>query len=450
MKILKNKASEYKRVKADRFYSITQDQIVHKFSSESVVVTRKVDGEFNLLHVNSDGAVLINQNGVEKRDIPILDKIVKELKKKKISSLTAAVELHLEEDDGRRRIYELMSALSDTKMSNDITISAFDLLELNDKECEFDDHAEMFTHMVDLLDKHVVRHKIVDSHDQISKLFDEWVIEENSEGLVVHTLSEQVYKIKPVHTLDLAIVGYSAENERIRSILLAFMREDGSLQQVAKVGSGLNEELGRDLYKTLSKNHVQSSYIVTDKNNVAFQMVNPEVVIEIRVNDVISQTTKGVIKNPLLVLEDGMYIQQGQVEGVSFIHPVFIHIREDKKVNKTDIRLSQVSELVHIDTKIAVKPTERPASSVMLREVYTKASKGSTMIQKFMVWQTNKSSIDEVYPEYVFCYINYSPTRKDQMKKEIRISSSEEQILEICEEYKSKNIKKGWANHESG
>ena len=257
----------------------------------------------------------------------------------------------------------------------------------------------------------------------------------------------QVYKVKPVHTLDLAVIGYSSSEDRVRSLLLTFMREDGTFQQVARAGSGLDEETGRALHKVMSKDHVLSSFVITDKSNVAFHMVKPSIVVELRVNDVITNTTKGAVKNQLLSLEDGVYVQKGQIDGVSFIHPVFIAVREDKKIDAVDIRLAQVNDLVHVDTETKIRAVELPASTILLREVYTKASKGSTMVQKFITWQTNKHEADESYPEYVFCYINYSPTRKEPMKKEIRISSSKEQILSICEEYKSANIKKGWVEY---
>jgi hypothetical protein len=71
-------------------------------------------------------------------------------------------------------------------------------------------------------------------------------------------------------------------------------------------------------------------------------------------------------------------------------------------------------------------------------------SKGSTNVQKFIVWKTNKDDIDDQYPAYVMNYTNFSPTRGKPLKKEVRVSSSKEQILEFLNKFKEKYIKKGW------
>jgi len=44
----------------------------------------------------------------------------------------------------------------------------------------------------------------------------------------------------------------------------------------------------------------------------------------------------------------------------------------------------------------------------------------------------------------VFCYTNFSPTRKEPLKKDARISDSEEQIVEMAKNYINASIKKGW------
>tara|TARA_B100000900_G_scaffold7446_1_gene6298 strand:- start:176 stop:316 length:141 start_codon:yes stop_codon:yes gene_type:complete len=43
---------------------------------------------------------------------------------------------------------------------------------------------------------------------------------------------------------------------------------------------------------------------------------------------------------------------------------------------------------------------------------------------------------------------NYSPTRKDPLKREVRISNSKKQIVELMNQFIEKNIKKGWSKVE--
>ena len=50
----------------------------------------------------------------------------------------------------------------------------------------------------------------------------------------------------------------------------------------------------------------------------------------------------------------------------------------------------------------------------------------------------------KLYCAYVLHYTNYSPTRKDPLKREVRISNSKKQIVELLNQFIKKNIKKGW------
>ena len=130
------------------------------------------------------------------------------------------------------------------------------------------------------------------------------------------------------------------------------------------------------------------------------------------------------------------------------MHPVFKRIRDDKSINTNDIRYKQITDIVYIDNENDSKTKELPKSEIIFREVYTKVSKGKTNIQKFIAWKTNKETIDDKYPAYVMNYTNFSPTRGEPLKKDVRISSSEEQIMELLNGFKEKNVKKGWVLQE--
>jgi hypothetical protein len=68
-------------------------------------------------------------------------------------------------------------------------------------------------------------------------------------------------------------------------------------------------------------------------------------------------------------------------------------------------------------------------------------------VQKYFVWKTNKEGTDSRYPAYVLHYTDFSVGRKELLKRELRVSSSEEQILAICDEMIAENVKKGWEKH---
>ena len=65
------------------------------------------------------------------------------------------------------------------------------------------------------------------------------------------------------------------------------------------------------------------------------------------------------------------------------------------------------------------------------------------MVRKFVIWKTNKEATGE-YPAYVYHYTDFSPSRREMLKKEIKVSNSKKQIEEIFAAELAENVKKGW------
>jgi hypothetical protein len=61
-----------------------------------------------------------------------------------------------------------------------------------------------------------------------------------------------------------------------------------------------------------------------------------------------------------------------------------------------------------------------------------------------VMWQTNKESDAEHWPAYVIHYTDFSPNRKTPLEREVRISSSREQIDELWNELATEAFVKGW------
>jgi hypothetical protein len=126
------------------------------------------------------------------------------------------------------------------------------------------------------------------------------------------------------------------------------------------------------------------------------------------------------------------------------LHAVFERLREDKQVDASDTGISQLTRLVGEDAGDMATATNLPESTVLRREVYTKGAGEKLMVQKYLVWKTNKESTDSRYPAYVLHYTDFSVGRKEMLKRELRVSSSEEQLLTICDGMIAENVKKGW------
>lgn len=245
--------------------------------------------------------------------------------------------------------------------------------------------------------------------------------------------------------IPMAVIGYSEnpdETSQVRSLLVALIAGDGRYQPVGHVGSGLNDESRTQLHTLLSNAEVPSGYIETDANHVAFHLVRPEIVIEIKVNDVLFESLSGPVSNPLLEFDGQSWSRTGTGAGISIIHPVLVGIRQDKAVNPTDVRLAQIEEYFAWPVPPVITSDAAPASTLLRREVYTKGAGGKIMVQKFLVWATNKA--DRGYAEYVVAYVNFSSGRKDPLSTEVRISASCDQALAMFDALVADKVKSGW------
>jgi hypothetical protein len=180
-------------------------------------------------------------------------------------------------------------------------------------------------------------------------------------------------------------------------------------------------------------------------------MVRPEWVVEISCLDLVSQTTRGSAINRMVLdwNQDGSDKYQiiRRMPLVSVISPQFIRRRDDKSASKHDVRIEQVTQIVDVPeaTRDAHEFT-LPKSEILRREVYTKEAQGETMVRKFVLWKTNKEGHED-YPAYVLHFTDFSPNRKNPLAREVRVSDSEQQILDLWNELKEANIKRGWNEH---
>ena len=448
MNDIQQKAIHYKRKVAGSFMAITQEDISSKISGDQVYITTKIDGEFNLLHFDGKQSMLVNGSGKIKDDLPLLKSATKSLKDQKIKSLSVACELHLSTQDHRSRVFEVMSAIS--KKKDSLTVSPFDIVALDGEDYAENDYQKTIEKLTELFKNNDEINPVYfqsASSSGVKEIYEEIVANKGAEGLVVRFPDMPiVYKIKPLYTIDASVIGFTEGDEKkVREILLALQNEDDSFVQFGRTGNGLSEDEKADLYKSLSKDIIESSYIEADGRRVAFQMVKPIMVVEISVNELLTENTKGIIKNHLLNYDEkNGYSFSASIDGVSLIHPVFKRIRDDKQVNNHDVRFSQVTDIVYLEHTGKGKTKALPESEIIFREVYTKASKGNTNVQKFIAWKTNKEKSDDGYPAFVMNYTNFSPTRKDPLKKDVRISNSKKQIMELVNGFMENNIKKGW------
>lgn len=453
----------YKRQVASRLFPLSQNDIDRKIPDAEYHVSRKIDGEFSVL-IYRDGQLLtLNPGGTVRVGLPFLVEAKKLLDDSEIKQAVIAGEIYVTNEEGRRpRVHDVVSVARQPKSAEDlnrIKFAVFDIISIDGENIETG-YVETWEKIEKSFGKgesiHPVETVKIKGHRDITAQFKKWVEDEGAEGVVVRSDSAGSFKVKPRHNLDAVVIGFTESTDdrqgMLHDILMGVMRADGSVHVLCRTGGGFSDEQRREMLSDLQDMVVESEYAEVNSDHVAYQMVKPTWIAEISLLDMISQNTRGGAVNRMVLNwnnSESRYEVVRRLPLVSVISPQFIRIREDKSFNETDIRISQVTDLVPVAmADVSASEMKMATSTVQEREVYVKTLKGELLVRKFVRWKTNKESDGGDYPAYVVHYTDFSPTRKVPLSREVRVSNSEEQIKELYQELKDENIKKGWSLHE--
>jgi hypothetical protein len=109
--------------------------------------------------------------------------------------------------------------------------------------------------------------------------------------------------------------------------------------------------------------------------------------------------------------------------------------------------MSQVTDLVPIETPDITGNIQLPCSTVLRREVFYKKASGNLCVRKSVAWKTNKDEIDPLYPAYVVFFTDFVPGRENPLKTSVRVASSMERINILTDTWLDKNAKAGWKRY---
>jgi hypothetical protein len=453
----------YRRQTGARMVALDRSDIRKRIPSAEYHVSRKVDGEFTVLVYRNKQAFTLNPGGTVRLGMPWQNEAVQLLAKGGIKEALVVGELYVERADGRRpRVHDVVSVARQPESAKDLDslrFAVFDIMSLNGQPPSRS-YAETWQSIEALFGNgtqvHPVEARTAKDAESIEKIFHQWVEQEEAEGVVIRSDTAGVFKIKPRHTLDLAVIGFTESlDERqglLHDVLAGVMRNDGTLQVLTRVGGGFDEDERRNMLSDLKDMAVESEYAEVNADHVAYQMVRPDWVIEVSCLDIVSQTTRGGPVNRMVLDWDldgsGRYNVVRRLPLASVISPQFVRRRDDKSVQVEDVRVKQLADLVEIPLcDRDARQLTLPKSQTLRREVYTKQAKGETMVRKFVMWKTNKETQSDDYPAYVVHYTDFSPNRKAPLARDVRVSTSLEQIQAMWDGFKESNIKKGWELH---
>jgi len=445
-----SRAISYKKDVCRNYVNLNTEQMDARLAGNEFYATRKYDGEMNVLFFDGSDAAIVNRSGKIRTQLACVEDAAAALAAAGITQAVIPCELYVDEAGGRTRIFDVLAALADKGKAAKLRLAAFDILELDREPFRAnsygDTHARMVTLFTGASLVAAVEARKCKSKGEVREVYRQWVEEGGAEGLVVRSDMPLVFKVKPRYTIDVVVVGFSEgigeAKGQVRSLLLALSPAQGDYQIIGRTGNGFSDEARGELLKRLEPMQIDSRYIETDSNHVAFRMIRPEIVIELMVNDVLFETQAGSILNPVLCLENGSYTVKGSVSGISVVFPVFVRFRDDKKAVYEDVRLEQINTFSLMVEGEGESAEKADPSELRRRDVYRKESGKKLMVQKFMVWKTNKPAPD--FPAYVFHYTNFSSDRKEPLQREVVVSDDEAQIMAVCEQSIRENVKKGW------
>ena len=453
------RVQEHRRMLSGRMQALRRAELKTSLPGAAYHVSRKVDGEFAVLVYHADGAFLLNPGGTVRVGLACIAEAADLLKKAGVAQALIAGELHVARPDGKRaRVHDVARAARQPDAQADLDalrFAVFDVLELEGKP-----YAASTADTFKLIEKTFaggqraapVEGRTVKHAAEVDQLFAQWVDQEGAEGLVVRSDAAGWFKVKPLLTIDAVVVGFTeGTTDRkglLHDVLVALMRADGTFQLLGRVGGGFTEDQRRTMLSDLRDMEAKSDYAEVNSDHVAYSMVRPEWVIEIQCLDLVSRTTRDATVDKMVLAWDAAQVRWQPLRRLplaSMLAPQFVRRREDKAVRPVDLRIQQVSDVVDVPNfDRDARTLTAPKSEVLKREVFTKVFKGATMVRKLVMWKTNKDA-EAGYPAYVVHFTDFSPGRKVPLEREIRISSSRQQIEALYADLARENIVKGWA-----
>ena len=344
--------------------------------------------------------------------------------------------------NGNKRSRPFLVSKSISNGNDDLSYAIFDIVEDVRKTISerIDSINRFFTESGKI---HKIHLKKTNSRGQIITEFNQ-LVNDGSEGMVIHTPQGFTYKAKPQMTLDCVILGYAMrENGRqIRELLIGIALDDGFMV-IGKVGTGFSDLEREQLVSNLEPLVINSNIVEVAGNGLAFYWVKPEFVVEVKCLELLIDNSEGPISKLKVIFSDEKgYSQSGMITGVSLMSPVYAGIRMDKKADAISAGLSQITSRVEIRVNES-HLKQLKASQIIKREVYIKEGKNGKSLRKFVSWKTNKEETGS-FPAYILYYTDFSSGRKEPLQTEIFTAVDKEELDIKFNNLISENIKKGW------
>jgi AAA+ superfamily predicted ATPase len=436
----------YKRDVAGTYRSLPPSEVLAHLPPGPCVASEKLDGETWFLHCGGDVATLLSPAGKAITGVPLTEEVGSLLGK--WSGLLAG-ELYAARANGRPRVFDLHAAIGGAALAQTerLRFAAFDLLLDGEANAQRRPYPARVARLEALLHAgsrlHCARYQTVADAVGVAALFERIVTRGDAEGLVLHASDERTFKVKPEIAIDAAVIGYAGTDHGVSELLLALITPSGRYQSIGRVRTGSSRRESQELATLLAAR--ACAFSPTADRRTMCRFVQPELVVEVRCNDLLAiDSADEPIRR--MAFDYGAptgWTPLGPSPSASMINPVFVRIRDDKQVQRPDVRFEQVTDLVHVAPELSA-PAELPPSQILRREVYTKASHGGQAVRKLVAWATNKHDLDSRFPKFAVLFTDYSPEREQPLKTELRVASCVQNLEAFADDWLAANIKRGW------
>ncbi|MCD7969092.1 MAG: hypothetical protein LUF87_01905 [Alistipes sp.] len=429
-------AADYKKNVLKNFTAIDQTQITDRFRDGEYFVTRKYDGEYAIIFYQDGQTVTVNRSGRTRRGIPCIEEAGRLIAATGIRQGIFPAEIWVEAEY-KTRVNDLISALAHEEKINTLRLAVFDILEIDNQPYRQGDYAQTWNRLHDIFGGGKLCREVdfrqARNGGDILDIWRNWVDRENSEGLIVHTRTLMSYKIKPRHYFDAVVIAYGegsgVEVGQVRRLLFSFMPGPHQYLIMSRVGSGLNEKLRKELFQFFRGKEVPNPVMGVNPKWNDLVFVHPELVIEVAVEEVVTELASGEKTNYVLSFDGDSYRMEGIVPGYRTYTPVFIRLREDKNADEHDAGTGQVEQYL---TAQRGEPPKPPKNEVLFRDVLTKPGR-KTSCNVFIIWRTGKE-----YALYI------SSTSGKTIRRELEKSTQFYSLFNRYQKEVSQLLRKGY------
>ena len=460
---LAERLAAYKRQVAGRYRGLAPRDLLNGAAPGECLLSPKIDGETWFLQATPDEALLLSPAGRIIADIPLLDRA-----RERLAGQDAlfAGELYANGQPTRpracppkpwrRRVHDLHAALGggeDAEIAR-IRFGAFDLMEVGGRDAQGLPFPERADRILGLLGVdglcHSVAFERASCAHEVVEAYERLVTREGHEGIVIRAAAGPILKVKPEIVLDAAVVGFTeSPSGGVAELLLALLRPDASFQLLGRVDTGFTRADRIEFAEQLRNAVAPSAFLAPSRSGALFRFVQPEVVVEVKCNDLVVERSSG---EPIRRMALGFDAQAGwqalgPAPAVSMMHAVFRRARHDKAVTVEEVRWSQVSDLVAVHDAADARIRELQQSQILRRDVLTKRERGSLHVRKAVVWKTHKEQQEPLYPAYVAFFTDFAPGRKAPLRTRVTVASTEESILALADAWLAEQEARGWTPH---